>query len=398
MREIEELLGYLQRVYEGDVGPQVQTATRPLIAKVKELGLVQELINELKKKGFGEFDAQVLAGAHPYYTRWKYVLPSWHPIFILKLEHIHFMGLGAESVRKMFEVWDCDDLGKALEILKEIEGLLKQWKGLESHMVREENALFPVLERLGYDEITAIKWDEHQVVREAFEKVQELLDQGPSLGLAELKTRLRQTIVPLNKAAGNHYSAEDRDVFNLALDHLSRAQWLRIRRDFDELGYPEDLSVARVPTSVKSLGEVIVGAPGQGDVQINGMWLSVKQIEGIFNVLPVDITFVDSNDQVRFFNELPDRIFPRARSVIGREVRRCHPRKSLHLVNRILEDFKSGKRDVAEFWIQYRGRFVHIRYFAVRDPQGEYLGTLEVTQDVTRIRELEGEKRLLDEE
>jgi uncharacterized protein len=123
--------------------------------------------------------------------------------------------------------------------------------------------------------------------------------------------------------------------------------------------------------------------------------LSFTQLEAIFSTLPVDITFVDAEDRVRFFSEGRNRVFARPKVVIGRRVQHCHPPASVGMVDRILDDFRSGRQSVAEFWIDFRGRFVHIRYFAVRDDKDAYLGTLEVTQDLTRERALEGERRLL---
>ena len=124
--------------------------------------------------------------------------------------------------------------------------------------------------------------------------------------------------------------------------------------------------------------------------------LSKEEIESIFNSLPVNISFVDKDDTISYFSPYKDRIFIRTKEVIGRKVQQCHPQKSLHVVNKILEDFKSGKRDVAEFWINFKGRLIHIRYFPVRNKNGEYLGCIEVTQDITDIKKIEGEKRLLD--
>lgn len=123
--------------------------------------------------------------------------------------------------------------------------------------------------------------------------------------------------------------------------------------------------------------------------------LSKEVLDALLETLPVEVTFVDENDTVRYFNKNGNRIFPRPPSVIGRKVQDCHPKKSLHKVNQILDDFKNNRRDVAEFWIDLRGRKVYIRYFAVRDRGGKYLGSLEVTQDVTEIQKIEGEKRLL---
>jgi len=124
--------------------------------------------------------------------------------------------------------------------------------------------------------------------------------------------------------------------------------------------------------------------------------LSKEEVEAIFNTLPVDITFVDDEDKVRYFSKAEGRIFVRPRSIIGRKVQQCHPKKSAHIVNGILEAFKNGTKDVAEFWINLKDRLVYIRYFAVRDDNGRYLGTLEVTQDITDIQKISGERRLLD--
>ncbi|MFO8034373.1 MAG: PAS domain-containing protein [Candidatus Bipolaricaulota bacterium] len=135
----------------------------------------------------------------------------------------------------------------------------------------------------------------------------------------------------------------------------------------------------------------------KGTVPVGPGALSVEQLEGILNSLPVDITFVDADDTVRYYSETKDRIFVRSRSVIGRKVQQCHPQKSVHVVERILQEFRSGERDVAEFWIPLEDKLVHIRYFPVRAPDGRYLGTMEVTQDIAPLKKIEGEKRLLDE-
>jgi PAS domain S-box-containing protein len=124
--------------------------------------------------------------------------------------------------------------------------------------------------------------------------------------------------------------------------------------------------------------------------------IKVDVFETILNTLPVEVSFINENDEVVYFNKNGDRIFPRSRSIIDRKVQQCHPQKSLHKVTQILEAFKSGKRDVARFWINLNGRQIYIRYFPVKDKDGKYLGTLEVSQDITDIKKIEGEKRLLD--
>ncbi len=124
--------------------------------------------------------------------------------------------------------------------------------------------------------------------------------------------------------------------------------------------------------------------------------VTVEQLTSVLSTLPLDLTFVDADDRVAFFTEGPDRIFARSKAIIGRKVQHCHPPSSVDVVDRILDDFREGRQNVAEFWIDFHGKFVHIRYFAVRDKAGAYLGTVELTQDIAPLRALEGERRILD--
>jgi DUF438 domain-containing protein len=125
--------------------------------------------------------------------------------------------------------------------------------------------------------------------------------------------------------------------------------------------------------------------------------LSYEQIHAVMEAMPFEVTFVDAEDTVAYFNRLDkEKIFPRTRSVIGRKVERCHPEKSVDMVRQIVEGFKNKTRETAEFWIDFRGDKILIRYFPVYNDGGEYMGVLEVTQAIGRIQGLEGQKRLLD--
>ena len=124
--------------------------------------------------------------------------------------------------------------------------------------------------------------------------------------------------------------------------------------------------------------------------------LTAEQIDLMLKALPVDITFVDENDKVAYYSDTEDRIFPRSPAIVGREVQNCHPQKSVHIVSRIVQAFKDKTKDVAEFWIQKDGLFIHIRYFPVYDAEGRYRGVIEVSQELAKQRALEGERRLLD--
>jgi DUF438 domain-containing protein len=208
---------------------------------------------------------------------------------------------------------------------------------------------------------------------------------------------------------------EEKILFPTSARKLDVADWARIKNGEPAIGYawvkPSDLWDAKLAKAMgapitTSSPEVPYSAPGgavsSGETSATSVPLSVgrlspEQIDLMLRHLPLDVTFVDENDRVLYYSEGKERIFPRSPAVIGREVQNCHPPKSLNVVNDIVRAFKDGTKDVAEFWIQRtNGPFVHIRYFAVRDAEGKYRGVIEFTQEISRLRALEGERRLLD--
>ncbi len=197
---------------------------------------------------------------------------------------------------------------------------------------------------------------------------------------------------------------EEKILFPEALNRMTEEEWGEIREQEEEIGYfdvtPSDAWKPQTAGSTSS--EVAESKKERGAeeglIPLFTGALTRKQINLLLTHLPVDVTMVDENDQVRYFTQGKERIFDRSAAIIGREVIKCHPPQSAHRVVQILNDFRSGKRDEAEFWLQLGDKFVHIRYFALRDADGAYQGCIEVSQDVSHIRQLQGEKRLLDEE
>jgi hypothetical protein len=163
-----------------------------------------------------------------------------------------------------------------------------------------------------------------------------------------------------------------------------------------EIGFAKFTDKALVPEANKESSEKRTTEDRY--IYLDSGKFTLDELNAFFETLPIEVTFINKDDIVQFFNRGEKRVFVRTKPVLGRSVQNCHPPKSVHIVNKILEDFKSGKRDLAEFWINLQGRLIYIRYFAVRDTYGNYLGTLEVTQDVTDIKKLEGEKRIYSEE
>jgi PAS domain S-box-containing protein len=261
---------------------------------------------------------------------------------------------------------------------------------------KEENVLFPYLERHSITEPPAIMWMEHNQIREVKKNFYNLIENYNTMGFKEVKRQFNEVARSLSSLLANHFFKENSILFPTALQVITEQEWINIKKDFDEIGYccftPEHLITMPTIKDVKK----VEAEPLSIELAFETGKLSKREIEAILNTLPIDITFVDKEDTVKYFNKGEERIFIRTKAVIGRRVQQCHPQKSIHIVNKILDAFRSGKRDVAEFWIQKDGRVIHIRYFAVRDKNGEYLGTIEVTQDITDIKKIEGEKRLLD--
>ena len=321
------------------------------------------------------------------------IAPPGHPINIQMEEHKILLRYAQDLARSAQRVLDADSLDGELARIVEIEAALKD---SESHYVREENVIFPYLEKHGVHQPPAIMWMEHDQIRAIKKSIYGVLAARQGMVVGEFAEQLSGAAVTLAEMLSSHFYKENKILFPTALRVFEESEWPEIRSEFDELGYcsftPER------PPLAGMLAEVVTAeAEVEGLVRFATGTLSLAAIEAIFSTLPVDITFVDKDDRVRFFNQAKDRIFPRAKAIIGRTVQRCHPQKSVGVVTRILDDFRHGRRDAAEFWLELSGRFVHIRYFAVRDRAGEYLGCLEVMQDVTGIRALKGQKRLLDE-
>jgi DUF438 domain-containing protein len=223
--------------------------------------------------------------------------------------------------------------------------------------------------------------------------------------LAKLKTGegiaayIETSLAPLITEVEGMIFKEENILFPTSLEKLSAAEWVEILKESDDIGYIFIQKPKETEMMVRELRGALVEEPTltEGSVSLPTGSLKVNELLALLNTLPFDVTLVDKDDTVRYFSDGADRIFRRTKAIIGRNVQNCHPPQSLDVVNRILTSFKNRDRDSYEFWIDLNGRFVNIRYFALRDANGGYLGTIEVTQDATHLRSLQGQKRLLDE-
>jgi len=267
---------------------------------------------------------------------------------------------------------------------------------IDKHYQRKEYLVFPYLEK---NEITGppkVMWGKHDEIRDQLKGCIALLREN-DLSRQDLSDALDLLYFPVLKAVSDMVQKEEEILFPMSMDVLTVEDWWNIHKQTLEFGFTlYDPEVDWEPEGLQdeTLDEEIAGTKDDS-IRLPSGSFSKAEIMAILNTAPFDMTFVDKHDKVKYFTQGSDRIFPRSRSIINRDVRLCHPPGSVDIVEKIIEDFKSGKESHAPFWIQMKGKFILIEYYALRDEKGEYLGTLEVSQDLTNARSLEGERRIL---
>ncbi len=263
---------------------------------------------------------------------------------------------------------------------------------VEKHYLKKENQLFPRLEEKGKSGPSKVMWAVHDDIRAHLKDFRRALELGDRGLVAKTGTWVLQEISDM-------IYKEEKILFPMSLEILDERDWVRVKKGEEEVGYAW-ITPGRAWVPTASLdgdeGGASTNVAAAARLALNTGFLSAEQVNLLLTHLPVDVSYIDENDAVVYYSATPERVFPRTPGVIGRKVQNCHPPKSLDVVNQILAAFREGSRDAAEFWIESKGKFIHIRYFALRDGGRTYRGCLEVSQDVTGIRALRGEKRLLD--
>jgi hypothetical protein len=340
-----------------------------------------------------------------------------HPVHTFKKENRKIEWLMDEEVLPYLSNYMEHPTEDKMKLLK--DSLIKL-ATIDKHYKRKENLIFPYMENY---EITAppqVMWGVDDEIRAKLKAVIEML-QSPVANLPMVNSAVRQIVTDVNEMIFK----EEHIMFPMILDKFSTEEWIAIERSSSEIGYTLLNAVKRWRTSVEKPVNIEVASSVKNtitreyglenpesdvDIIVNRIKkdsrtlvpfdagaLTAEEINSILNTIPLDMTFVGADDKVKYFTQGKERIFDRPLTIIGREVKNCHPPKSVHIVEKIVEDLKSGKKDHEDFWIRMGEQFVYIRYFAVRSKQGEFLGTLEITQNIKPIVELEGEKRLMSE-
>ncbi len=420
-KKIKEMLKRLQK---GDDVEKVKkefvdvlSSILPLEIPIIEQELVKEGISPREIALMCDIHVEVFRNAVSGAEKEILNLPPGHPLRNFYDENLEIMK-DAEQLNLYISMLKD---GPNLEAIDNLKYLLSEMRKIGfTHYNREEMLLFPYLERRGLSAVPSVLWRKHDEIRYGIRRVLKLFEKDD-----ELWKKLRDNVPSVASAVLDMVFRENNILYPTALALLGEGEWAAIKEEEEEIGFykitptkdwtPKEKPVYPYEISPTLDGETLLSLPYEvrkavegkdinpdthkikrdGDLDLNTGFLSSEEIDAIFRHLPVDISFIDKDDRVRFFSG-GHRIFTRTKSVISRKVQLCHPPKSVHIVNKILRAFKSGERDLAEFWINMGGRTIYIKYIPVRNRNGEYIGTLEITQDITDLKKIEGEKKLLD--
>ncbi len=319
-----------------------------------------------------------------------------HPVHTFVEENKELTKLTQRIRLLIKEVDQLEDEDDALPLMQDIQSQLNELMDVDKHYKRKENLLFPYFEKNNVPGPPSVMWGKHDETRELIKGTILGLQQTDQIQAAEARAYNLFAVSTALEAVEDMIYKEEKILLPTALDMLTEQEWYLIYLESPEIGYCLYVPEFDWIPEGEDLSELIESAAKSGRIQMPTGSFQLEELIRAFSTLPFDLTFVDKDDTVRYFSPGKDRVFERSRTILGRKVQYCHPPKSVHIVNQILADFKSGAQDQARFWIQMGPRMIYIIYYALRDEDGDYQGTLEVTQDVTSIRGLEGERRLLE--
>ena len=382
-------------------GESQEVVRQQLLESLSQIpyGEVVEVEQELISEGLPEEEVLKLCDAHSAVLNGKIDLssskkiPDGHPVDVMIHENSELKKVAMEIEILLDEVSGDKEFNSEAVILK-LRGLFNNLFDVDKLYRRKEYLLFPFLENQGITGPPKVMWGKHDEIRDLIKGSIELL-QTPLITREELIASSEIILNPAIKGVVDMTKKEEEILFPMALDKLTDSDWYEISKQSLQIGfclYDPQREWKPVWAKEDSINEL--NKTGQ-NIQLPSGSFSVEELLAILNTLPIDMTFVDRNDKVKYFSQGKERIFQRNRAILNRDVRHCHPPASAHIVDKIIEDFRSGREDQAPFWINSGDKMIHINYFALRNDKGEYLGTLEVSHDVSGYRKLEGDQRIL---
>ena len=393
----EKLKEVIKELHEGKTVEEVKAKFAEVIDGVtaKEISMMEV---ELVKEGLPIEEIQYLCDVHAAVFKgsieeihYPEEVPG-HPVYTMREENTALEKLMEEEIKPKLDKFLSEDSEEnRMNLIGDINLL---WD-LDKHYSRKENLIFPYLEKYGITSPPQVMWGVDDEIR--------AMIKAAKLSLTTYKGDKNQVKEKLEEAL-HHIKEmifkEDSILFPMALDTLTEDEWINVYNESDEIGFafiaPEkEWNRARV--NLEEIAKEDREEVDQGYIKFETGILTPKEINHILNTIPGDMTFVDKNNIVKYFSQGKERLFARAKTVIGRTVENCHPPASVNVVEIIVEDLSSGKKDSEQFWIKMGDKYVLIQYFAVRDDEGDFLGVLEFSQNIAPIQEITGEKRLLSE-
>lgn len=386
-------------IRELHLGGDLETQKKRFAELIKDISPaeISEMEQRLIVEGMPEEEIKRLCDVHVQIFRdslERQPLPSaapGHPLHTLTEENRALEKILAEF-RTLLDMIMPGDGGITLEKLHDqMQSALAELGQVDKHYLKKENQLFPVLESKGVSGPSKVMWAIHDDIRLMIKEVRGLLAEGRSAEVVTAGRRLADMMAEM-------ITKEEKVLLPLSVETLDEKDWARVKKGEEEIGYAWVKPGAdwKPAVGIDELPPLPEYQRPAAALRLDTGELTYGQVNLLLKNLPLDVTFVDETDTVRYFSAGAERIFPRSPGVIGRKVQNCHPPDSVHVVDRILDAFRKGERQAADFWIQSRGRFIQIRYFAIRDEAGRYRGCIEVSQDVSSARGLRGERRLLD--
>jgi DUF438 domain-containing protein len=362
-------------------------------------GEVVEVEQELIEEGLPEDEILRLCDAHSSVLQGNVDLsaskdiPEGHPVDVLVQENKELKKV-TDQVEEVLTTLDKVKESSIQEIILTLTGLFNQLIDTDKHYQRKEYLIFPYLEKTGVTGPPKVMWGKHDEIREQLKGCLEVL-KTKNISKDDLIVSSELILQPAVKGVAEMIIKEEEILLPMAMDALSDGDWYEIQKQSLEIGYClYDPKTEWRPKGVEEESVNVIQKEG-GNIQLPSGNFTAEELLAILNTLPIDITFVDKNDKVKYFSQSKERIFQRNRAILNRDVRHCHPPASAHIVDKIIDDFKREKQTQAPFWINMGDKMIHIEYFALRNDKGEYLGTLEVSQDIAGYRKLEDEQRIL---
>jgi DUF438 domain-containing protein len=397
-RRKELLKHMIQQLHAGEAPDAVRPQLVRLLGQVPydEVVVVEQ---ELIAEGLPSEEVLKLCDVHTEAMRGAIdtsgakTAPPGHPVHTFQQEN-KALEWELAGLKKFYDqAAEMADADSATEVMQGIRGHFNSLMDVEKHYQRKENLLFPFLEKHDITGPPTVMWGKHDETRELLQKAIAALDAATETTGEAAKATIDTALKPASEAVSGMIDKETQILLPMSLDTLDDAEWFEVYEGSDELGYcivaPDD---KWLPEGIQETEKTVSDG---GRIQLPTGSFSLPELEAVLNSIPFDVTFVDAEDTVRYFSHGTERIFARTRAILGRKVQFCHPPKSVDTVQRILDDFHAGRQSHAHFWIELGGKFISIEYFALRDADDKYLGSLEVSQDLTKKRALTGQQRLL---